>query len=339
MRTLAIISCADSGELHTLAVEPASGRLQPRQVLALGGTLMPMARHPRLPMLYVARRSEPLAVLTLSIDPLGRLAAVHEAPLPQSMAYLACDHGGRWLLSASYGADCVAVGPIDAEGRALATDRVLPTGRHAHCVVPDPANFYVLASALGADCLHRWRFDARAGTLVPTEPPTIAVQRGAGPRHMVFNARGTRLYLLNELDAGLDVFQCEPATGALTALQRVSCLPPGFTGEPWAAELRMSPDGRWLLATERRSSTLSVFAVDAADGRLALRAQAEVEAQPRGMQLSPDGRHVLVAGQASHHVASLALDGATGALTPCDRVPVGLNPNWIETVSLTSLFA
>lgn len=336
MSVLAIVSCADSGEIHTVSVDAASGRLQPRQVLALGGTLMPMARHPRLPRLYVARRSDPLSVITLSIDPQGRLEPVHEAPLPQSMAYLACDRSGRWLLSASYGGDCVAVGALDAEGRALAADSVLSTGRHAHCIVPDPANRYVLAAALGADCLHRFRFDEASGTLAPTEPPTIAVHAGAGPRHLVFNAGGTRVYLLGELDGGIDVFACEPTTAALRPLQRVSCLPPGFAGEPWAAELRLSPDGRLLLATERRSSTLTVFAVDPEDGQLTLRAQAEVEAQPRGMQLSPDGRHVLVAGQASHHVSSLALDPATGALSPCDRIAVGLNPNWIETLSLPS---
>jgi 6-phosphogluconolactonase len=100
-------------------------------------------------------------------------------------------------------------------------------------------------------------------------------------------------------------------------------------GEPWAAELRLSADERWLLATERRSSTLSVFAVQA-DGRVALRSQQPVEAQPRGMQVAPDGRHVLVAGQASHHVGCWALDSLTGALAPRSRVAVGANPNWIE---------
>ncbi|TFZ04534.1 lactonase family protein [Ramlibacter rhizophilus] len=334
MSSLVLVSCADSGEIHALSLDAVSGRLQRRQVLALGGMLMPMARHPRLRCLYVARRSEPLAVVTLAIAPQGDLECVHEAPLPESMAYLSCDRSGRWLLSASYGGDCVAVGPVDPQGRAFGADRVWPTGRHAHCVVADPANRFVLATALGADCLHRYLFDEQTGALTPTEPPVIAVRPGAGPRHLVFNAQGTRLYLLNELDAGIDVFSCEPATGALTALQRVSCLPAGFSGEPWAAELRLSPDGRWLLATERRSSTLSVFAVERDDGLLALRAQADVEAQPRGMQLSPDGRHVLVAGQASHHLSSLALDPRTGDLAPCDRIGLGPGPNWIETLTL-----
>jgi 6-phosphogluconolactonase len=209
---LAVVSCADSGELHVLALDPEHGTLSRHQVLQLGGTLMPLALHPSLPRLYVARRSEPLAVLTLAVHRDGTLAPLHEAALPASMAYLATDRSGRWLLSASYGGDCVAIGLVDEDGVAREAQQVLPTGRHAHCIVPDPANRFVHATALGADALHRFRLDAGQGTLVPTDPPTQPMQAGAGPRHLVFDASGTRAYLINELDAGLDVLACDPAT-------------------------------------------------------------------------------------------------------------------------------
>ncbi len=332
MQTLAVISCADSGELHTLALD-AAGRLHTAQVLDLGGSLMPMVQHPFLPRLYVSRRSDPLAVLTLSIGADGRLALLAEAPLPASAPYVSVDRTGRWLMAASYGGNCISIGPIDAQGLPGPASAVLPTRPSAHCIVPDPANRFVYVASLGGDCVHRYRLDATQGILAPTEPATIAMAPGCGPRHLVFNAGGTRVYLLNELDASLDVLACDPATGDLQPLQRVSLMPEGAPGEPWAAEVRLSADGRWLLATERRTSTLTAWAVDA-QGRLTLRDRQPVEAQPRGMQVSPDGRHVLVAGQASHQVASLALDPASGALTPCDRIAVGLNPNWIEFLRL-----
>lgn len=328
MPGLAVVSCADSGQLQVLALQ-ADGGLQRRQVLEIGGQLMPMALHPQQNRLYVARRSDPLAVITLDVALQGELSVLGESPLPASMAYLSCDRLGRWWMSASYGSDCVAIGPIDAAGRAGPASAVLPTGRHAHSIVSDPANRFVYVAALGAHVLHRFRLEADAGVLRPTEPPMVAVSAGAGPRHLVFNAAGTRLYLLNELDAHIDVLACEPGTGALQPLQRVSVWPAGQAGEPWAAEVRLSVDGRWLLATERRSSTLSLLAVDH-DGRLRLCDRQPVEAQPRGMQISPDGQYVLVAGQTSHHVASYALDARSGTLRACDRLAVGLNPNWIE---------
>ncbi|HYF21169.1 MAG TPA: beta-propeller fold lactonase family protein [Ramlibacter sp.] len=328
MGSLAFVSCADSGEVRCFAVDD-TGRLREQQVLALGGMLMPLAQHPSLPRLYVARRSDPMAVITLSIADDGTLASLHEAALPDSMAYLSCDRQGRWLFSASYGGSLVAVSPIDPDGVAQHSVGTLPTGPNAHCIVPDPANRFVYSTALGADAVHRFRLEPSG--LAPTQPPAFRLTPKAGPRHLAFDADGTRLYVLNELDAGLDVLSCDPATGDLQPLQRVSCWPGGAAGAPWAAELRLSVDGTLLLATERRTSTLSVFRVSPQNGSLALLSRTPVEEHPRGMQLTPDGRFVLVAGQASHHLASFALDAGTGAMTACDRVPCGSNPNWVET--------
>ena len=333
MTRLVVVSCADSGELHTLTLA-ADGALALRQALRPGGTLMPMALHPQGHRLYVARRSDPLAVLSLGVSADGTLTPLGEAPLPASMAYLACDRAGRHLMAASYGGDCVSIGPLDVKGVAQATAQVLPTGRHAHAIVADPANRYAYATSLGNDQIHRYRL--QSGRLAATEPATIAMRCGSGPRHLVFHPGGHWLYLLNELDAGLDTFAVEPETGLLHWRHRVSILPPVFAGEPWAAELRLSPDGRRLLATERRSSTLSVFDVEPAPGQPRLLAQTPTEAQPRGMQVSSDARQVVVAGQTSHCVTAYGLDAHTGALTAIDQARVGLNPNWVEILDLPS---
>ena len=123
--TLVFVSCADSGELHVLRLASDSGQLRTEQVLALGGQLMPMALSPNGTRLYVARRSDPLAVVTLAVDARAGCAEVlSEAALPASMAHLATDNTGRWLLSASYGADLVAV-------QAIAADGVVAAGRGA----------------------------------------------------------------------------------------------------------------------------------------------------------------------------------------------------------------
>ncbi|WP_198150793.1 lactonase family protein [Caldimonas taiwanensis] len=327
-----MVSCADSGELHSLALS-SEGRLTPRQRLSLGGSLMPMAVHPAQHRLYIARRSDPLAVISLAIDRDGTLTPLAETSMPASMAYLACDRDGRYLLAASYGADCISIGPIDHEGVARAVEQILPTGRHAHAVVPDPANRYVYATSLGSNLIHRYRL--QQGRLLETEPATIGVRAGSGPRHLVFHPGGRWLYLLNELDAGLDTFDVEPETGLLYWRHRVSVLPPGFSGQPWAAELRLSAGAHRLLATERRSSTLSVFDVATEPGQPRLLAQIPTEAQPRGMQVTPDAKLAVVAGQASHHITAYLLDMRTGALVASDRARVGLNPNWVEILDLS----
>ena len=145
---LVVVSCADSGELHALRLS-ADGKLQTVQVLALGGQLMPMALSPDQAQLYVARRSDPLAVIALAVDAAaGSLSVLGESPLPASMASLHTDHTGRWLFSASYGADMVAVQALGANGTAAAA-AIHATGRHAHCVLAHTTNRFVVATSLG----------------------------------------------------------------------------------------------------------------------------------------------------------------------------------------------
>ncbi|HWP18821.1 MAG TPA: beta-propeller fold lactonase family protein [Burkholderiaceae bacterium] len=331
MEFLVIVSCADSGELHALDLT-AEGDLRPRQVLELGGMLMPVAVHPRLPLLYVARRSDPMAVLAVTITAEGDLELVGDTGWPVSAAYLACDRSGSVLLSASYPDHCVTLSRLAAQGLPEPPSQVLPTGRHAHCAVIDPSNRHVYATSLGADRIHRYTLHLPPGRLEPAE--VVPTRPGAGPRHLVFDREGTRLYLLNELDAGLDVYAREPGSGELQHLHTAWTVPDGWTGSRWAAELRLDAEGRRLFATERRSSTLSVFTLDPASGLPVARVQVPTEEQPRGMQVSPDGRHVLVAGQQSHHVSSLAIPTGGGMPRLRSRIEVGRNPNWVEILPL-----
>jgi 6-phosphogluconolactonase len=117
-------------------------------------------------------------------------------------------------------------------------------------------------------------------------------------------------------------------------LAAASALPPGFAGKPWAADIHVSPDGRFLYASERTSSTLSGFAIDTASGRLTPIGHWPTETQPRGFAIDPGGRYLLSVGQLSNSLTAYAIDAASGALAPLNRYPIGANPNWVEIVEL-----
>jgi 6-phosphogluconolactonase len=334
--TLACVSCAGSGDIHVLRLEPLTGALSTVQVLALGGRLMPMAQSPNQRCLYVARRSDPLSVITLSIDlASGWLAPVGEAPLPHSMAYIATDRSGRWLFSASYGGDQIAVSPIGENGVvAGAAVQVLATEPHAHAIQADGLNRHVLATSLGGDRVMQMRFDAATGQLTPNDPPAWPARPGSGPRHFVFHPKGRVVYLLGELDGTIDVLAYDADNGLLSPLQTVSLLPPGFEGKPWASDLHLTPGAQWLVASERTSSTLASFHVDPMTGQLGPAGHSPTEAQPRGFAIEPGGRVLLAAGEASHRVASHAVEARSGALPVVGGIDVGQEPNWIEFLQL-----
>ncbi len=333
--TIVFVSNADSGEIGVYRLDAERGELAPIQTLAVGGQVMPLAQSPDRRFLYAARRSDPLEVLSFAIDPqCGALAAIGTAPLPHSMANIASDRSGRWLFSASYGGNVIAVSAIGADGVPQPAHQIMATAPHAHAIQADPSNRFVFAPCLGGGHVMQLRFDAATGNLTPNEPPLFVPHAGASPRHLVFDAAGGFAYLLNELDGAIDVLALDATAGTLRTVQTLSSLPPGFDAEPWAADLHLSADGRFLYSSERRSSTLAAFRVDPASGELTPLGHAPTEAQPRGFAITPDGAFLIAAGQLSNRLSVHAIDAHTGALTRRSSCAAGGNPNWIEIVVL-----
>jgi 6-phosphogluconolactonase len=331
---------AESNSISALRLDRHSGAVTaietvPIPGVATPGPTSPMTVRPDKRVLFVGIRSEPHLVASFAIDAAsGRLAHLGNGPLADAMAYIATDRSGRFLLSASYGGHKIAVNPIGPDGVVGAVQQIVPMAPNAHCILPDPANRFVLATSLGGDVVNQFRFDPASGALTPNAPASVKVTDKAGPRHLVFHPSGKFAYLIGELDGAIHVFDYDAGRGRLDETQAASALPPGFAGKPWAADLHVTPDGRHLYGSERTSSTLAAFKIDPASGRLSMVGTYRTEKQPRGFAIDPSGRYLLAVGQLSDSMTSYAIDGADGRLTRLAEYPMGRNPNWIEIVDL-----
>jgi len=342
MNTIAYVANADSREISVLRLDTATGGVETLQQMPTEGDVMPLAVGPDRRVLHASIRSEPFAVQSFSIDPAsGRLALLGRADLPASMCWISTDRSGCFLLSASYGSSLIAVSPVDASGVVGPAQQTAATEANAHAVQATPDNRFLLASSLGGGVVLRYgfdaasgRFDAPGGSANASGTPAWRARPGAGPRHFVFHPSRPFVYLINELDATIDVLAFDAATGGLNAVQRIDAMPAGIDGEPWAADIHLTPDGRFLYASERRSSTLVAFTVDATSGRLTANGTVPTEAQPRGFAIDPSGRWLLAVGQRSTRLAVYAIDDASGRLGRRGDHPVGRNPNWVEIVDL-----
>jgi 6-phosphogluconolactonase len=299
-------------------------------------TSMPMAVSPDHRFLYAALRSEPYTVASFALDPAtGRLTHLAHAPLADSMAYIVTDRSGRFLLSASYPGSKLAINPIDAEGRVQGqTTQIIPTKPKAHCILVDPTNKYCYATSLGGDIVMEWKFDAGAGRLSPNSPDSIAVKPGNGPRHLRFHPNRPFLYLITETTARIAGFAIDPATGTLAEIGIVDTLPADFHEQPAAADLHITPDGRFIYGSERKSSTLTGFKIDAATGKLSPIGRWPTEKTPRGFNVDPRGRFLLSVGLDSNAMTVHAIDPQSGALSAAHHYPMGKMPNWVEIVDL-----
>jgi 6-phosphogluconolactonase len=86
-------------------------------------------------------------------------------------------------------------------------------GPHAHCIITDPANRYVIAADLGVDGVLVYKFNEKTGA-ISTVANGVATNRGAGPRHLAFHPTGRFLYVINELDSTLVVYKYDGDGGA-----------------------------------------------------------------------------------------------------------------------------
>lgn len=350
-RRFVYVSNAADGTIGAYAMDAATGTLAAIATVEAGANVMPMAVSPDRRHLYAAIRSAPWRVVTFAIDQTtGDLSEVAEAPLPDSLCSLAVDATGRWLLGASYGGNIACVSAIDADGRVLQpSHQVVATGTHAHAIVTDKANAHVFVPCLGSDEVMQYRFDATGGKLTAQAPASVKSATGDGPRHMRFSPDNRFAYVLGELTGNV-IQHAVAADGTLTPVGVVSSVPreaglgpgaprgPGTPESPvpvvWCADLQITPDGRFLYATERTTSKIALLTVAPATGAPALVGTFATETQPRGIAISSHGRFLVGSGEKSDRLIVYAIDAASGSLTTVCRTPGGRGANWVEIVDL-----
>ncbi|ENN85664.1 hypothetical protein RHSP_05393 [Rhizobium freirei PRF 81] len=349
-RTFVYVSAATAGMIDTYAMDEATGALTRVSSVEAGPTVMPMAVAPDQKHLYATIRSQPYRVLTLAIDPAtGNLAQKAAAPLPDSMAYISVDPSGRLLLAASYGGNCVAVSPIGKDG--LVTEgarQLVSTGRNAHSIVSDRSGKFVFATNLGSDAVLQFVLNPETGMLEANDPPQVATGPGFGPRHIVPSPDNRYLYVLTELTGHVIHYALDSARGTLTEVQSVASVPdkaglspgvvpsaPAEDGRPkiWAADIGITPNGRFLYTTERTTSTIALFRLNGHDGTPVYVANYPTERQPRGIRIDPSGRFLIASGEKSDRLSVYSIGEADGELSIVGRYPVSAGANWIEIVT------
>ena len=200
-KTFVYVSNAQDGNIDAFVMDTTTGALNPIGKAEAAKLVMPMAVSPNKKYLYAVVRSQPTRVLTYAIDPAtGALSQKASAPLPDSMPYVSTDQTGRFLFTASYSGDKLAVSPIGENGLVESEAiQVIPTGRNAHSIVPDRDNKFVYAATLGANQVLQFTLDSKTGKLTPNEPAAVSPEAGHGPRHLAVSRDNKNLYVLNEL--------------------------------------------------------------------------------------------------------------------------------------------
>jgi 6-phosphogluconolactonase (cycloisomerase 2 family) len=115
-----------------------------------------------------------------------------------------------------------------------------------HSMIPSADGQFVYASDLGIDKIMIYKVDQKTGKLTPGAVPYVEVKAGDGPRHFAITLNGNFAFSAGELSSSINSFQIVKNSGALVPLERLSMLPSDFTGKSSAADIHLSPDGKFF---------------------------------------------------------------------------------------------
>lgn len=332
------IASQGDDKIVRFAMDAATGDLEPQGEVMVPGGPAPIAVDPRRQWLYVARRGE-CKISAYRIDQhtggLGLLGAVE---LPTDPCYLSTDRRGKFLLAAYYEGRGVSIHAIGDDGAVVDPPiERRETARGAHSIQTDPSNRFAFVPHIagrGPNELWQFHFDEATGHLTPNSPPKVIPQQPLGPRHFCFHPSKDLLYCSNEQGCSVTAYRLDTSAGTLTALQTVSTLPDGYTGQNSCSQIQIDPSGKFLYAPNRGHNSIAGFVVDAHTGLLTSIGQTASEPVPRAFSLDPEGKFLYAAGLESGRLAAYRIDPDTGRLQPLRTYAIGARPMWVMIIKL-----
>lgn len=240
-------------------------------------------------------------------------------------AYVSIHKNGKWVIAGNYSGGSLSAFPVNADGSLQPYSQLIQqTGKgfnekrqekpHVHSTVFSPKGDYLFAADLGLDKVMIYKFNSsRQQPMQPGKQPFIATAPGSGPRHFVFHPNKKYAYLIEEM--GGDIVAYKYKKGRLEIMQQVATHGDTAKGEFGSADIHISPDGKFLYASNRGSeNNIAIFSAGAG-GKLTLKGlQSSMGTSPRNFTIDPSGKYLLVANQRTNNIVIFKRDATTGLL-------------------------
>lgn len=256
---------------------------------------------------------------TMELAPLGSRATEGADP-----CYVSVSQDGGHVLVSNYSGGNINAYPVNPDGSlgemtsnvrhqgaGVRPDR--QEGPHPHSINPEPGSAWIMVCDLGLDRIMLYRLED--GKLVLQRE--VSLPEGAGPRHLTFHPDGKRVYCINELNNTVTVFTYDAVAGTLEALQHVPTLPEHYVpgSDDTAADIHVSPCGRFLYASNRGHDSVALFHIDSETGLLtAADWQITGGRTPRNFAICQGW--LLAANQGSDNITSFRIDAESRRLIP-----------------------
>ena len=252
----------------------------------------------------------------------------------ENPVYLNVHKSGAFLINANYTESSVSVYPLSEDGKIDpmiqlihysegSVNKVRQERSHLHAAVFSPNFEYIFLPDLGADKIRYYQFDTTQQeplkSVLPS--PFINVTPGSGPRHFTFHPFGNFAYCIDELSGTISTYKYEKER--LTPFQRVPAHSSKYKEGFESSDVHVSPDGKFLYATNRgKENNIAIFSIEK-DGILKIKSYQPVYgSHPRVFAIDHSGKFLIVGNVSTNNVIVFKRNVKTGLLKKMGEVSV-----------------
>lgn len=239
--------------------------------------------------------------------------------------YIAVSPDGLHVVAGNYSGGNFTLFSVNSDGSLNSEQMIQHEGKsknekrqekaHVHSTVFTPDENYLLVADLGMDKIMSYAFNPENGiVLKPSPVPFTATEPGSGPRHLVFHPKKSVAYLMEELSGAVAVYNYKD--GKLELIERVPTHAKDYQGNIGSADIHVSPDGKFLYASNRGDQhSISIFSINKKGKLKFVHEQSTLGKAPRNFFIHPSGKYILAANQESDEVVIFSRNKKTGMLT------------------------
>jgi 6-phosphogluconolactonase len=244
----------------------------------------------------------------------------------ENPVYLSVDPSGKWLVNGNYTEAGVSVHPLLKDGSIGAitqnfrysegsVDPKRQEKSHIHSTVFSPKGDFLFAPDLGADKIRTYTFNSeKPEPLQPAPQPFIKTVAGSGPRHFTFHPNEKFAYSIEEMSGAVSAYAYN--NGRLDSIQRIYTHPETLTDGFESSDIHISPDGKFLYASNRgKENNIAIFLINSNGTLKHVAYQSALGNHPRTFAIDPTGKFLIVTNVNSSSMVVFKRDALTGLLT------------------------
>jgi 6-phosphogluconolactonase len=250
------------------------------------------------------------------VVPINRKMTYGEEP-----CYITLDRNEKYIAVANYSGGNIAMFSIELDGsvgdltdivehRGKSINRTRQDRPHPHCIAFDTNNEHLLVTDLGCDEIVVYGFAINSGKLQKNATQRTRVTPGSGPRHLAFHPSGDIVYVTNELNNSVLMFNYDKRFGRLDQLQELSAVPDTYKATNYAADIHVSSSGAHLYCSNRGHDSIAIYSIQYRSGLIENRCWISTHGKgPRNFLIDREEKLMLVANRDSNDISIFRIEG------------------------------